>query len=75
MSVFQKSEINEVEKKIGGEFVFSFKSKEGIVLELKKRANKINYFKCTCHKIKCEHLCAALFFLSDENLQLKKIKG
>lgn len=73
--LFQKLEINLLEKKSGGEFVFGFIGKDEVTLELKKRANKINSFSCSCKNIKCEHLCAAMFFLSDKKIQLNKIKS
>ena len=75
LSIFQRKRIKSVDRSAGGEYVFRFKGKKELSLSLKKKRNKIISYSCSCIKANCEHICAAIFYLTKDELILNKTKA
>ncbi len=71
--LFERKRIKHADRSAQGEYTFIFSGKHQINLGLTINNNKISEYICSCKtKIKCEHLCAAIFYLNKNKLVLNK---
>jgi hypothetical protein len=70
LALFAGDKISEINALPQGEYYFVFTSLPVAEVRLKVNGDTLVHSVCTCGKIYCAHLCACLFYLAGEKLNL-----